>query len=86
MSSFAYQGTTCVVMGAEGGLGAGEEARKGLIGKKALNSQHGTGVKGSSHPCTVGYNPKKGLLFFTYCYTHVNYSLYSTYHNYPLCY
>jgi hypothetical protein len=54
MSSFAYQGTTGVVMGAEGGGGvleAGVEAKNGLMGEGTVNSQHGTGVEGSLHPC-----------------------------------
>ncbi len=57
MSSFAYQGASCVVMGAEGGATDRGEAKKGLIGGWVVNSQHGTGVEGGSHPCTEGNHP-----------------------------
>jgi hypothetical protein len=34
--SFAYQGATCVEMGLKGAPGAGLEARKGLVGERAV--------------------------------------------------
>ncbi len=46
MLSFAYQGATCVVMGAEGGASGRGGSEKGAHGwgGGAVNSQHGTGV------------------------------------------
>jgi hypothetical protein len=58
MLSLAYQGATCVIMGLKGALGVGVEARKRLTGEGAVNTQHGTGMEGSSHPCTEGCQPK----------------------------
>jgi hypothetical protein len=58
-SSFAYRGTKCVVMGSEReALGPGVEARKGFVGGGTVNSQHGTGVEGCSHPSSECYHPK----------------------------
>jgi hypothetical protein len=52
--------------GAEGGgvLGAGVEARKRLVVERAVNSQHGAVVEGSSHPCTEGCHLKYRFSFF----------------------
>ncbi len=32
-------------------LETGVEAKNGLMGEGTVNSQHGTGVEGSLHPC-----------------------------------
>ncbi len=41
------------------GRGGGQKA----CVKGAVKLQHGTVVEGSSHPCTKGYTPSKGILF-----------------------
>jgi hypothetical protein len=58
MLSLGYQGATCVIMGLKGAPGVGVEAGKRLTGEGAVNTQHGTGMEGSSHPCIEGYHSK----------------------------
>jgi hypothetical protein len=38
----------------EEGIWGGGKALNRALGKEAVDSQHGTGVVGSSHPCTKG--------------------------------
>ncbi len=37
---------------------SGEGLGQWLEGNGTVNSQHGTGVEGISHPCTEGHHPK----------------------------
>jgi hypothetical protein len=45
----------CGHMGLRGGIKAGGQL---LVGNEADDTQHGTRVDGSSHPCTGGHHPK----------------------------
>jgi hypothetical protein len=35
-----------------------------LVGNGAVDTQHGAGGEGSSHPCTKGYYPKEGIFLY----------------------
>jgi hypothetical protein len=48
---------TWVEMGLRWMFGVGW-GQKVFVGKGAVDSQHGTGVEGSLHPCTKGYHLK----------------------------
>jgi hypothetical protein len=37
-----------------------------LVGNGAVDTQHGTGVEGGSHPCPKGYYPKNHTCYHTY--------------------
>jgi hypothetical protein len=68
----------CVVMGAEGGTLSRGGSQKGAhgMGERAVISLQGTDVEGSCILSQRATTPSREFLFFHYCYTHVNYSLY----------
>jgi hypothetical protein len=72
LSSSGLNYVTCVVWGVEGimrvragqgpGQGPGQGQGRGRAGARAgaraIDTQHGTGVQESLHPCTKSYYPK----------------------------
>jgi hypothetical protein len=44
------------------GVGLGKEQGEWLVRNGAVDSQHGTGVEESLHPCTEGHHPKLWIL------------------------
>jgi hypothetical protein len=71
---------TCVEIGLRG-FGGPKACGKGAVG-----SQHGTGVEGSSHPCTKGCHPKSGPFYFYFnSNTSANNLLYSICCKYAFC-
>ncbi len=80
MSMLSSASLTCHMWGngVEGNVSEGVEAKRDC-GEGAADSQHGTDVEGSSHPCTKGYHPNyfKGLFIFYFDrYTCADNSLY----------
>ncbi len=57
---------TSVELEVEGNVLGRDEGQKRASGKGAVDSQHGTGVEGSSHPCSKGYQPNLTRGFFLF--------------------
>jgi hypothetical protein len=61
----------CGFRGLRGYLGGRGEGHKGLVGKRAVDVQHGTTAEGNSHPCTKEYHPKVREFLFVLITTHM---------------
>jgi hypothetical protein len=61
--SFAYESAMFLEIGLNGGLGAGVKAIKRLLGERAVNSQHRSGVAGSCIPAHRATTLSKAFYF-----------------------